>query len=272
MIDLNHKSGASLGPQNLCDRINAVIDAALIERRKKEPVRTYLGASQIGDPCLRKLYYSYSHTPVDIGRELTARAIRIFDTGHAGEDAAALQMGAVDVPETDVFRTTAVRWMKDAGFDLLTRDPKTKEQFGFTVLNGRLKGHTDGKIVSGPLTDEIPYPVGWEHKALNTKNWSKIKRHGLKEASPLYYGQCHIYMGYMEWPAYIFTATNKNTQELNHELITYDAREAQTQTDRAVTVIRAVEAGDLLPRLTDNPDFYLCKFCDWRFRCWNGDM
>ena len=272
MIDLNSGSGASLEPQTLCDKINAVIDASLIERRKHEPVRNYLGASQIGEECLRKLYYSYSHTPVDPGRELTARAIRIFDTGHAGEDAAALAMGANDVIGMDVFKTTAIKWMKDAKFRLVTHD-KDGKQFGFTAMGGRLAGHVDGEILGGPFADEIPYPnVGWEAKALNTKNWSKIRKHGVKEASPLYYGQMQTYMGYMELAAFLFTATNKNDQSLYHELVPFDAKEAQKQSDKAVTVIRAVEAGELLPRCTNNEDYYLCRFCDWRFRCWNGDV
>ena len=272
VIDMNHGSGASLEPQTFCDRVNAVIDAALIERRKHEPVRHYLGASQIGEECMRKLYYSYSHTPVDVGRELTARTIRIFDTGHAGEDAAALQMGAEDVPETDVFKATAIKWMGEAGFNLQTRDDHGG-QLGFTALDGRFAGHIDGWLIGGPLEDEIPYPnVGWEHKALGSRGWNKIKKHGVKEASPVYYAQMQVYMAYMGMMAYLFTATNKNSQELHHELVMFDAACAQAQSDKAVTVIRAVEAGDLLPRCTDNDEFYLCKWCDWKWRCWNADL
>lgn len=271
MIDLNHQSGAHDGPKTFADRVNAVIDAALLERRKKEPIRNYLGMSQIGEPCLRKLYYGYTHTPVDHGRELTARAIRIFDTGHAGEDAIALQMGGDSDSGDDFFKSSAARWMKDANFKLLTRDERG-QQFGVSVLGGRYAGHIDGKVISGPLTDEIPYPVGWEHKALNVKNWNKIKKHGLKEASPLYYGQLQQYMPYMELGAFLFSATNKNTQELNHELVVYDPKDAQALSDKAVTIIRAAESGEILPRCTDNPDFYLCLFCDFKWRCWNADV
>lgn len=271
MIDLNSGSGASLEPKTLCDKINAVIDASLIERRKKEPVRTYLGASQIGEECLRKLGYSYSHTPVDIGRELTGRSIRIFDTGHAGEDTAALSLGAEDVPEEEFFRTCTIRWMNDAGFKLITRD-KAGKQFGFMALDNRFGGHMDGIIIGNPFPDEIPRPVGWECKTLNQKSWNKIKKYGIKEASPVYYAQMITYMAYMELTAFLLTVLNKNTQELNHELVLYDAKEAQKQSDKAVTVIRAVEAGELLPRCTDNEDYFMCRLCYWRFRCWNGDV
>lgn len=268
MINLN---SSQLEAQNLCDRINEKIDAAILERRKMEPVRKYLGASQIGEECHRKLFYTYAHTPVDPGRELTARALRIFQTGHAAEDAAALALGATDVPQTDIFRDTAVRWLVDAGFQLVTRTSDGR-QLGFTSLGGRFGGHVDGMITATPLPNEIPTPCGWEHKGLNLKNWTKMKRHGVRKASPLYFGQMQIYMGYMEWTAFLFTCTNKNTQEMYHELVHYDPKEAQMLSDKALLVIKSVEQNLILPRCTDNPDFFICQFCDWKERCWHKDV
>ena len=31
---------------------------------------------------------------------------------------------------------------------------------------------------------------------------------------------------------------------------------------------RACDAGDLLPRVATQPDFYECRFCPWAKRCW----
>ena len=42
---------------------------------------------------------------------------------------------------------------------------------------------------------------------------------------------------------------------------------AQALSDRAVAVIRSVEARELLPRIADDPDHYLCRFCPYRVRC-----
>jgi len=38
--------------------------------------------------------------------------------------------------------------------------------------------------------------------------------------------------------------------------------------DKAVRVIQATEAGELLPRIAQSADFFECKFCDWSDRCW----
>ena len=43
---------------------------------------------------------------------------------------------------------------------------------------------------------------------------------------------------------------------------------AQRMSDRAVKVIQATEAGELLPRVASEPSFYECKYCAWARRCW----
>ena len=37
--------------------------------------------------------------------------------------------------------------------------------------------------------------------------------------------------------------------------------------DRAVTVIRSVEARSLLPRISDDPEHFVCRFCPYLQRC-----
>jgi hypothetical protein len=275
-LDFNHGSGPKAVPNTISDIINAAIDTALLAKRAKEPTRDYLGASIIGDECERKLQYIYTHTPVDPGRELTAKALRIFATGHQVEEMAA---GAMDEHADNMFRNVAAQFMTDAGF-ILERyeDTKAKKQFGFKAMDGKFAGHTDGRLIGGPTVTgydpvagdfvTLNYPCGWECKGLNTKNWSKIKKHGVRVAAPVYYGQLQTYIPYMQWPQFLFTAFNKNTSEMHHEIVGLDASAAQDLSDKAVRIIHHSETGDLLARVASNPDFYLCKFCDWAKRCW----
>lgn len=69
----------------------------------------------------------------------------------------------------------------------------------------------------------------------------------------------------------LFTAINKDTAELYHELAPFDAALAQAMSDKAVRIIRATEAGELLPRIAQSPGFHECRFCDWQDRCWSLD-
>lgn len=267
-LDFGHSSGLLIRPPDLSDRINDAINKGLIERRAKEPKRTYLGASRLGEPCGRKLCYEYAGTPPDEGRELTGNQLRIFDAGHALEDYAAEQF---DAPDKAVWDALALRWFKDAGFEIVTRDQNDpSKQIGFSVLDGKMRGHTDGVIVSVPavLSKEIQAPCGWEHKGIKAKNWNKFRKHGVKVTSETYFGQVQCYMAYLDLPRYLFTVTNKDTSEMYHELIEFDPARAQHYSDRGLQVIQTVEAGHLLDRAFNAPDHYLCKWCDFRVRCW----
>ena len=82
--------------------------------------------------------------------------------------------------------------------------------------------------------------------------------------------QVAIYQAYLELhehPA-IFTALNADTMEIYTELVPFDAALAQRMSDRAVKVITATEAGELLPRAFNDPTHFECRMCAWQDRCW----
>ena len=55
-------------------------------REPQQPVRQYLGASRLGVGCERALQYEFAQAPVDYGREIQGRMLRIFERGHVMED------------------------------------------------------------------------------------------------------------------------------------------------------------------------------------------
>jgi hypothetical protein len=92
-------------------------------------------------------------------------------------------------------------------------------------------------------------PALWECKSANAKNWREIAKHGVTKAKPVYAAQIALYQAYLgltEAPA-LFTAINKDTCEIWHELVPFDAALAQSASDKAVTILRACDAGELLP-------------------------
>ena len=66
----------------------------------------------------------------------------------------------------------------------------------------------------------------------------------------------------------VFTAINKDTAEMHHELVLFDADLAQGMSDRGVRILQATDAGELLPRVATTPDLFECRFCPWSERCW----
>jgi hypothetical protein len=223
--------------------INDLLDAKLIEKHRSQEKRDYLGASMLGDECIRKIQLQYMKHDVDV----SAQNLRTFAIGHCLEDLIA-------------------EWMILAGFDLKTRN-ENGEQFGFSVANGKIAGHCDGIIVSGP--DFCRCPCLWECKTLNSKSWSDTAKRGVLVSKPIYFSQVQLYMAYLDLEANpcVFTALNKDTSELYHELIAFDAECAQRYSDRAVQIIKATENNELLPCVSNDSSFYRCKMCGFRNQC-----
>lgn len=249
MLDFNSKT---LMRGEFGTRLNAAIDAGIVARESAKPKRDYLGASYLGDQCLRAIQYNYTNTPKDEGKDFDGQAHRRFERGHTGEDMAA-------------------GWLRAAGLDLKTHG-KDGKQFGFADGGERFRGHCDGVVCGGP--DEFgPFPYLWEHKSLGPKSWKEVSAKGVQKAKPTYYGQMMLYQFYLgltEQPA-LFTATNADTMELYHERVAFDGGEAQRLIDRAVQVITATEAGETLPRAANEPDSFTCKWCPFAARCWSDE-
>lgn len=251
MINLAHGSGYVYGKKRpdgalISDIVNSHIDAGLQKGRENEKPRDYLGASRLGEPCARKLAYEYRG---EQGTPFSGRTLRIFEKGHR-------------------FEEMMIDWLKAAGFDMRTRN-KAGGQFGFETMNGRVQGHIDAVIMSGPVEFSHPYPLLFEMKALNDRSWTELFNKGLQKSKEVYFAQVQIYMSYLSLNACLFTALNKNTAEIYHELVPLDMAAAQKISDRAVDIIVAVEAGELPPRISADPNFYLCKFCDFYSSCWS---
>jgi hypothetical protein len=248
MLDYNPKSTPT-------ERIIEAIDDALEARNKQQQPRNYLGASRIGADCDRALQYEYLHTPVDAGRSFSGKLLRIFEAGHT-------------------FETMAAGWLRLAGFDLYT-EKTDGSQFGFAAAGGRIRGHVDGIINGAPTELGLTFPMLWECKALNNKSWKDTQKRGLVLSKPVYAAQIAIYQAYMEGavsgvasnPA-LFTAINKDTAELYVELLPFDAALAQLMSDRAVNILRACDAHEILPRIANDPAHHICKMCAWQDRCW----
>lgn len=241
MMDFNSTSSIS-------GQLTALIDIGLQRQRADQPVRRYLGASRLGVSCERALQYEYAQAPVDHGRDIQGRILRIFERGHVNE-------------------TSMVTWLRGAGFDLRTHH-SNGEQFGFSDAGGRLQGHIDGVMVGGP--EGFAYPALWENKCLGSKAWRELDKNGLAVAKPVYAAQVAVYQAYLELhehPA-IFTAVNADSMELYTELVPFDAALAQRMSDRAVKVITATEAQELLPRGFAEQTHFECRMCAWQDRCW----
>jgi hypothetical protein len=237
VLDLN-RANLSIEPINVA--VNDAIERAAATAA--ELPHPYLGASIVGHECARRIQFDWWCKP-----ELAARTREIFDRGH-------------------YFEERSRRHLMAAGFRFAP-----PEALAFTALDGALRGHADGIIIHGPdlAGAYLIYPLLWEHKCLNAKGWREVERDGLEKRYPQYLAQVSLYQAYLDVtnPA-LFTVMNADTCEWLHFLVPFNAERAQFWSDRAVNIIEATRAGELLPRAYDDPTDWRCRVCAHKERCW----
>jgi hypothetical protein len=226
--------------------INACVEKASARKHAGDQPRGYLGASLIGDDCLRKIQFEWMVTTVTF----PARVHSIFARGH-------------------FFEAESRQLLIDAGFVFAP-----PEALGFTAVGGMIAGHADGIIINAPaLTGlHLATPALWEHKGLNVKNYRAVERGGLAKVFPRYAAQIALYQNFLDVtnPALV-TITCADTCERLYFTVPFDARRAQEASDRAVQVIEATRVGELLPRLDPSCEDFRCKICSHRLRCLRYD-
>lgn len=233
---------ANISETPICLEINRLIEEAAARSPEKNN-RQYLGVSAIGSECLRRIQYDWM---CDAKHSLQLRDI--FRRGH-------------------VFEALSKQHLINAGFRFASEREKPQ---GFSAVGGLMRGHCDGTIIAGPTLPGIGYPCLWEHKCLNRDSWREIERDGLGKKHPHYLAQVWLYQAYLgltEHPC-LYTILNADNCKRLFFSVPFDIVRAQEWSDRAAMIIAATRAGELLPRVTDNPEDWRCKMCGHRERCW----
>jgi hypothetical protein len=233
---------ANLSHDPLNVAINSHVEQACARKHAGGQSRNYLGASLIGDECLRKIQFEW----MVASASFPARVHSIFARGH-------------------FFEAETRQLLIDAGF--VFAPPET---LGFIAVDGLIAGHADGIIINAPTGGGLylATPALWEHKALNAKNFKAVERDGLAKVFPRYAAQVALYQNFLNVtnPALV-TVTNADTCERLYFVVPFDARCAQEASDRAVQVIEATRVGELLPRFDSSCEDFRCKMCSHRERC-----
>lgn len=231
-----------------------VVDAGMVAANATREKRNYLGGSRLGEECSRKLFYEFTHTPME--KPFDGQTLRRFARGHDAE-------------------ARMSTYIRGAGFDLAT-EKADGGQFGFYVARdregvARIAGHLDGILRSGPiLLHGQGFPGLWEHKGLYDSGVGDLRRVGLARAYPVYYAQVQTYMAYMDLTTSpcLFTAENQNDCTLYAELVPFDLQAAQAASDRGARVVSANDAREL-PRISRDPQDWRCNMCSYQERCWS---
>jgi CRISPR/Cas system-associated exonuclease Cas4 (RecB family) len=226
-------------PQNTTSQAVYGLHAA---RAAAEQPRTYLGWSEIGAECDRALWYGFRH----VGRlPLNGQSARLFDTGRREED-------------------RLLQELRDLGYEVWDRDERG-EQFGVASVGGHLRGHLDAIVRGLPEAPKTAHVV--DVKTIKTKKFDELLKKGMRALYPKYWAQGHGYMGRMKLERAAFIFVCKDDDRIHVERVEFDRAEFERYEQRAERIVRSIEPP---LRVSDDPEFFVCRFCDFKHVCHAG--
>ena len=214
-----------------------------------ERKRDYIGASAIGDPCARKIWYQYTGQPQ---KPFDAATLYRFEDGH----------------RTESLIIDRLRGL--AGIELWTED--NGKQYGFSDFDNRFRGHVDGiirGIYQAPKTTHVLEIKCTEklNDFRKAKNEYGEKR-ALKMWNETYHAQAQLYMMYFDLTRHYLIVASAGGRDMDSCRTEYDPETAQRYKDRAFEILNAKSAPT---RVNDKPDFYLCRWCQFSEVCHGKD-
>lgn len=224
-------------PERRSPTVDAIYRA--LEDALREDGRPHLGASVLGRECRRALWYAFRWCD---DRETEGRALRIFRRGKLEEE-------------------QLVADLRAAGCEVITHDEHGR-QYRFSDVGGHVGGSMDGAVLGLKEAPKTWHVV--EFKTHNARSFAELKKNGVQKAKPEHWTQCQLYMHWSEMARSFYLAVNKDTDELYAERIEYDRAVAEALVAKARVIVTAPEP---LERISEKPEFYVCKFCDARRVC-----
>lgn len=203
--------------------------------------REHLGASVIGQRCVRKAWYSFRWYKK---RTHTGRMVRLLSRGHRQEAIVA-----------DLLR--------DLGATVELADDSTGKQFVASILGGHVGGSSDGRI-SGLEAFGLEGAGNFECKTSNAKNFSILLSKGVMTAKLDHYVQAQMYMGFFMLPWTLYCCVNKDTDDIALDVIYARPEMFNQYVDRAGEIVQATNPP---PRISSNSSWWECKLCDYHDIC-----
>lgn len=205
----------------------ALLDKQLIDHHVQEK-RNYIGASQIGNPCQRAIWYDYKHYPK---KPYSAKQLRTFEIGK--------RLESMILSELTV---SNIKW---SNYDIVDTIPF------FRGTCDAILSINDQKYIL-------------EIKTAKDVSFKKFIKLGLKDWNKQYYAQIQTYMGLYNIEKGILLAINKDTSELHQEEINFDPIYYMTLKSNASYIAEQKEPPE---RINKSPLFYICSMCQYKELC-----
>lgn len=241
-----HEPGSELWCEALSQSIESAINLdSIAEYREPDPGRWHLGASEIGHPCSRKIWYSFRWA---MKVEHTGQQLRLFNRGHHEEPKFIHRLRRVGINVTEIDPTTGKQWQMQH---------PSEPHYG---------GSLDG-IAYIPTLPAAYATMIAEFKTHNDKSFDKLLKDGVRKSKPQHFAQMSSYGQVKQFPLGLYCAINKNNDALCIRITPLQYSLGEITFKKAVEIIRSQRAPS---RISENSADFNCKFCDYRGICHLG--
>ncbi|MBB4192762.1 oxidoreductase [Rhizobium aethiopicum] len=197
-----------------------------------------ISVSLAGAECARALFYEFRWASKP--EPATGKRQRLFERGQDDEE-------------------KMLRDLRAIGVEVWGEQERARAVHGF--VRGKLDGIALG-LLEAPKTIHVV-----ECKSLNTKGFKAVIKDGVKKAKPLHHAQIQIYMHVLGYDRGYYYIKCADTQEYHSERVEYDVEFCL----RLLANLERIIFTDVPPpKISEDPEFYLCRFCKHNSVCHNG--
>lgn len=225
------------GEQQLIDRIYKTYEV-------KEAERGFylgrLGASFLGEECLRKTWLSWRAYAT---AKFSGSMLRLFGTGHWQED-------------------RIIADLRAAGLSVWDRDTETGQQIEYVDDTGHFIVKLDGIVKGVPEAEKTAHVL--EIKTHNKNSFAGLLKHGLQKAKPEHYVQVQAGMLKSGLTRGLYVALCKDDEQFYIERVHPDAPVQESVDQKIHKLVNAT----LRPAgISPDGESFGCKFCDMKEVC-----
>ena len=228
---------------SVAEIIKKAIDKRIENDQDREP-RGHLGASVIGRPCNREIWFSFRWAKRP---NWDARMLRLFDRGHREE-------------------ARFEEWISKISDAFYATDPKTGQQIRISDFAGYFGGSLDG-VVTNPAGLKGHFLT--EFKTHSKKSYDKLVLNGVKKAKPEHYTQMQVYLHYKEkLQAALYFAICKDDDSVYIEHVERDPEHAKERLQNAANILTATEPPNSHAKAAEWD--FTCRYCDFHELCFKN--
>lgn len=229
--------GGFMAGLSYLDRGKLKIEELLENRSIPTHHQNRIGASALGGPCDRQIWYKWRWVQQNF---ITPRIKRLFNRGSQEEPIVYEELEEVGV----VIHSTQDFKHFCHGYGGLMHD---------------------GIISNVPDAPKAMHIL--EIKTGNQKNFDKVKRNGVQKAKPEHYLQIQMYMRHWEIDRGLYIFSNKQDDQRHYERVRLD-KEISIKAEKRCEKIVLSETPP--QRAGETMDKWPCMWCDYKLVCFKG--